>query len=428
MVFLILLIGIILIITIDNTANSVPEYAPSVEWNMRYGVSADTASSIFVLSTSDGGYLAGCTTYHVGGDVGSLVKIDEAGNLQWNRTWEAQFDYGIINALETPDGGYIVSGFIGIGGEWRPWLLKTGKDGVTEWNRTYDTGALSNAWLNYAEPTTDGGYILTGVCEYYNGTYTLLLIKTDSNGVPQLSRTYGGQKIGLQVHQISDGGYVIAGINVTDTGAELFHLIKTDTEGNIVFDRAYGQMVYESKVALTLDGGYLVAGTIWNGSNVQLLKVDFNGTLQWQQTCNTVQVFEFAGAEQTTDGGYVFAAQAGVEALGLGSEVVKVDAEGKIQWIVQKWPQYVLYPKARSIIQAADGGFVVAGESYGSLWVAKLTSSATYQEPEATTYRLLLAAASLEFVALLMLSIILVDSVIRERRGHVTHRRSQSGC
>jgi hypothetical protein len=369
--------------------------------------------------------LAGCTTYQLGGDVGSLVKIDKAGNLQWNKTCEAQFDYGIVNALETPDGGYIVSGFMGIDKDWHPWLLKTGKDGVTQWNRTYDTGALHDAWLNYAERTTDDGYILTGAYRYYNHTYALLLMKTGSNGDPQWNRTYGGQKIGLQVHQTSDGGYVIAGINLTDIGAQLFHLIKTDTEGNIVFDHAYGQMVYGSGVALTLDGGYIMAGEVWNGSNIQLIKVDFSGTLQWQQTYNAVQVFELAGAKQTTDGGYIFAAQSVLAGPGLGSAVVKIDAEGKIQWIKQKWPPYVLYPKARSIIQAADGGFVVAGESYGSLWVAKLTSTPTYQEPEATTYPLLLVATSLEFVALLTLSIILADSVVRKRRVHVTHRRSQ---
>ena len=92
------------------------------------------------------------------------------------------------------------------------WLVKTDENGVAQWNRTY--GGTENDCAYSVIQTTDGGFALTGGIDLYSTSGSdMLLIKTDAKGIAQWNKTYGG--IGsdgtYSVIQTTDGGFALAG-------------------------------------------------------------------------------------------------------------------------------------------------------------------------------------------------------------------------
>src|SRR6476646_8120746 len=90
--------------------------------------------------------------------------------------------------------------------------------------------------------TPDGGYAMTG-STIVGGSMDVYLVKLDSGGVIQWTRTYGGSSLeeGFGINICNDGGYIITGYSQSDTDAVTKAiLIKTDVSGAIEWSRAYG--------------------------------------------------------------------------------------------------------------------------------------------------------------------------------------------
>ena len=202
-------------------------------WNKTFGgTNYEVAYS--VQQTSDGGYiLAGpkCTLpYGVGSD-GWLVKTDTNGNKQWDKTFGGTGDDLAMSVQQTSDGGYILAGYTdsyGVG-YWHFWLVKINSNGNEQWSRTFGgTFAFS------VQETADGGYILAGCTySYSTGSYDFGLVKTDANGNEQWNKTFGGSKEdeAKSVQQTLDGGYILAGYTKSyGAGNSDFWLIKVKGE------------------------------------------------------------------------------------------------------------------------------------------------------------------------------------------------------
>ena len=106
--------------------------------------------------------------------------------------------------------------------------------GALAWSRTY--GGTSGDAAYSVVQTGDGGYALAGYTWSYGaGSYDFWLVKIDSAGTLQWSKTYGGAGYdsASSVVQTSDGGYALAG----DTGSfgvgGDFWLVKTDVESGL---------------------------------------------------------------------------------------------------------------------------------------------------------------------------------------------------
>jgi hypothetical protein len=125
--------------------------------------------------------------------------------------------------------------------------------------------------------TSDGGYALAGHSVDKNtmfgaGTLAAALIKTDSSGNIQWSKTYGANKQTwvFSAIQTIDDGYALAGMAHTLPNPEGNNfvqtdmvLIKTDTAGNEQWTKSFGnkedtEIAYS--VVATRDGGFAIAG------------------------------------------------------------------------------------------------------------------------------------------------------------------------
>jgi hypothetical protein len=198
-----------------------------------------------VIQTSDGGYVPVGRTDSFG--AGSwdfwLVKTDALGVMQWNRTYGgAHYDYA-FSVVQTTDGGYAMAGYtqsFGAGSS-DAWLVKTDSSGNVQWSRTYGGTDSDDAWS--VVQTADGGYALAGQQRSLTtaGWYDFWLVKTDANGNMQWNKTYGriNWDIAYSVVQTKDGGYVLAG-STESPGAFDAWLVKTDENGNIQWNKTYG--------------------------------------------------------------------------------------------------------------------------------------------------------------------------------------------
>jgi len=184
-----------------------------------------------------------------------------------------------------------------------------------EWSRTFDGGGSD--WGYSVQQTSDGGYIIAGITYSRGDGYgDVYLIKTDSNGNLQWSRTFGGSSTdwGESVYQTADGGYIVVGeANSFGVNGSDVYLIKTDPDGNLLWNRTFGGENYDwgESVQQTADGGYIIVGvTNSSGSgrnDVYIIKTDSNGNLQWSKTLGSSEDDVGFSVQQTDDGGYIIA-------------------------------------------------------------------------------------------------------------------------
>jgi hypothetical protein len=301
-------------------------------WARTYGgPEHDRAFSL--IATSDGGYaLAGTTESPGAGDLDFwLVKTDSVGNLEWNRTYGGPGDEVARSLVATSDGGYAVAGVWNtdtdywldhyFGGD--IWLVKTDKLGNMQWNKTY--GAADFTVARSLIVTSDGGYALAGSTgDLDSGVHDFWLVKTDSVGNAEWNRTYGGadDEEAYSLIATSDGGYALAGFKGIPHRSADFWLVKTDSYGNEQWSRTYGGAGEDFAYSLvaTSDGGYALAG-YWNyyytlgildmglllHGDCYLVKTDALGNMEWNRTYGGAALDGAYSLLETPDRGFALA-------------------------------------------------------------------------------------------------------------------------
>jgi hypothetical protein len=237
-----------------------------VEWSQTYGGIEDDGALhlVYVVETSDGGFAVTGNTksFGTGNTDFWLIKTDESGNMEWNKTYGGvDFDipYGLI---QTSDGGYALAGetkSFGIGVS-DFWLVKTDAYGNMLWNKTY--GGAEGDHASSLIETSDGGFALAGsttliILEKY-GT---LLVKTDDFGNMEWNQTYEETRASSLIE--TPNGFALAGGTYSLGESSDFWLAKTDASGNMVWSRIYGgdERDAAESVVQTSDGGYALVGT-----------------------------------------------------------------------------------------------------------------------------------------------------------------------
>ncbi len=239
----------------------------TAEWNRAFG-GTDGEGARAVQQTADGGFiLAGSTvSYGAGSTDVWLVKTDSDGTEEWNRTFGGT-GYEVARSVQqTTDGGFILAGWIGSHGVGydEAWLVKTDSNGTEEWNRTFRGTYYDRA--HSVQQTTDGGFILAGWTESYGtGSADFWLVKTDSDGKEDWNKTFGGTNWdeAHSVQQTTDGGFILAGsVDSYGAGSTDAWLVKTDSNGTAEWTKTFGGTQGDSafSVRQTTDGGFILAG------------------------------------------------------------------------------------------------------------------------------------------------------------------------
>jgi hypothetical protein len=163
-----------------------------------------------------------------------VIKTDSAGNVVWSKKYSGANYSGACCIKQTSDGGYALAGSAGGGPLPNVALIKIDASGNVEWTKTYG-GSNGDVAYNF-EKTSDNGFIICGYTDSFGpDSLSGYLIKTDSSGNLQWSKTYGNSNwnIFTSVLQANDDGYLLCG-NESNQFAYYWHiyLIKTDSAGN----------------------------------------------------------------------------------------------------------------------------------------------------------------------------------------------------
>lgn len=347
-------------------SNLVAASVPAEQWNRSFGRDGECISRC-VQQTSDGGYVITGTTIPYGKGMEGyhdawLIKVDNDGNMQWNKTFERMYAGLGYFTRQTSDGCYVLSGsalpsdYAFPSGYSEPWLIKIDKNGNVIWKKGYDK-ITHEDYLQYrAERTSDGGYIIGDTAWHAIGAYEdellidddIRLTKYDINGNQQWNSTFGQRNSSeildpllSSVKQAYDSGYVIASaINLRETNNNSdIWLIKTNEYGQEQWNKTFGGPLDDSafSISVTSDNGYVLAG-------------------KYTESCSY-----------------------GTDAAAF---ILKTDSEGNQEWI-KIFSNCTLY----SVQQTSDGGYVAAGVKSGNAWLVKLADNEENIEHQEKTDR-----------------------------------------
>lgn len=379
--------------TVQESENQSIAKAPSEEFNRTFGGNNDEIAN-FVQITSDGGYiLAGMTKKQVGDEYGSawLAKTDAQGNELWNKTlspptYNSQYIFTVGGSAKsvqpTSDGGYILTGWLdqpGIG-RW-PWILKTDDKGNVIWMK--ESNALSSIQL-----TSDGNYIVAGNTPLKRTPLDRpWLSKIDDKGDEIWNKTFdtfymdfqmypSGHSVAQSVQPTPDGGYIVAGMNYgfcNFNGCKRTEtwLIKTDESGNEIWNKKF------EADGINYDDNVVSVRLTSDGGYILILQGISNRLIKTDDKGDEIwnkKLYSIYGQDlkTTSDGGYILA---GRSVSIFGAELVKIDAQGNKLWNETFGGEYT--DEFTSVLATSDGSYVVAGRtnSFGAggydAWLVK---------------------------------------------------------
>jgi hypothetical protein len=146
------------------------------------GVESDICLSAAPLQK--GGYILTGTQEDMNGNRDlSLFKADKDGNLEWRQTYGGMYDDGGAAVIPSSDDGFIIGGWTTLSGSNLDlWLIKSDEYGNIQWNKSFGGHTFEQASSILA--ASDGGIVISGWSDSYcnNSDRNAWFIKTDEHG------------------------------------------------------------------------------------------------------------------------------------------------------------------------------------------------------------------------------------------------------
>jgi gliding motility-associated-like protein len=239
-----------------------------------------------------------------GSDDMALFVLDDQGQKIWEKSYGGSGSDRLLDVKKVPAGGFILVGLSDSGpsgikkspnfGSEDFWLVRVDDAGDLLWEKTFGSSKIEQGVK--VIPTPDGGFLIAGKV-YFTDSYYLVL-KTDANGNQMWTTTFDGSNDDLlyDMQQMSDGNFLLLGTSnspvsrdktAPQIGGYDQWLICISPEGVKLWDKTYGTNADEEDCRITplRDGNYLIAGNM-RGSAGTLRKIDAQGNLIWTQSCS----------------------------------------------------------------------------------------------------------------------------------------------
>jgi len=343
---------------------------PDILWAGTYGVFRTRGESI-VLTANGDFVIAGQTTgIGEGGFEQWLSRINSEGEELWWHHYGDDNDNRCTVHIQCTDGGFALAGTNPHGG--RPYfaLVKTDEEGEEQWTQTYVDEALGNCYA--LVQTGDGGFALAGRTSIVDMLSQILLLRTDEDGEELWSQTYGGLsgEACYSIIQNDDNGFAFAGSSSSfrEFSAD-FYFICTDEEGEELWSQTYGGNGGENCyiVIQTQDGGYALAGYTQSfGEGMKdfwLVKTDENGGMEWSETYGGEADDVGRSVIQTADGGFVLGGT--TESFGAGGEdfwLIRTNEIGEVFWSRTFGGESD--DELFDVIENSNGGYALTGGTF----------------------------------------------------------------
>lgn len=304
----------------------------NLQFQKIYGGTNDDRGSD-IIQTNDGGYAIfgysksndGDVTENLGDQDFWILKLDNAGNIAWQKSFGFSGTDNGISLIQTNDNGFLLTGVLDVsasGGEGNSknnavkhaggdyWAIKIDDLGNKQWSHYYG-GAFTDTPYDVIQ-TENNNYLIIGSSDSNDvdisankGSYDFWVVKISETGTLIWEKSYGGSEIdeARAVVKSNDGNYIIVGdtrssdIDVsTNQGAADLWVIKISPDGNLISEKTFGGSSFDvpRSISKTQDGGFIISGssrsangdvTINQGQNdAWILKIDGYINLEWQKT------------------------------------------------------------------------------------------------------------------------------------------------
>ena len=358
---------------------------PVIRWQRTFGGSRSETVAELIQTADEGFTLIGST--HSSASLTTdlfAVKTNSLGSLEWNFTFGGDaICYGYSVAQASDEGFAFGTSLFSDDMQWYFMILKTDSNGNLQWNHTYAETNLAD--FITLTPSPDGGFL----CAVDVFSYDLWLIKTNSTGHVQWDQLYEDSYYryhGSAFIPTLDGGYLLTGFTSSAYISYFqFWVLKIDMNGSIEWNQTFGEDIfYEiNDVCQTSDGGFAIAGKADSygvgNYDMWLMKTDNEGVILWNQTYGGPDNDVAYSLLQTSDGGFLLAGFTNsFGARLIDAWLVKTDAMGNIEW--NQTYGGTQSDSAISLIQMVNGDFAFAGstESFGEgnsdMWLVVLTT------------------------------------------------------
>jgi hypothetical protein len=318
--------------------------------------------------TSDCGFVLLAKTYSYDNINKILVvRFDKQGNIQWQKAFgDDKIDDGIC-IRQTADNGFVFVGSVtdsGVNDSEDILIVRLDQNGNILWQKTYNGQKDDSAWD--IRQTSDNGFIVLGNSS--SSTSSIdgnLLLKLDSNGAILWQKTIHGSRNNIDF--TADGNMLITGRLNSATNSS-FLIAKTDASGNALWQKKFSNpAVSEFRKGLLLsDGGLMQCGLIndlyYNGS-LFFMKMDSEGNLLWTRTLKIDGNYEMclpyrltlSFTSETTDGGYLVSGSVSFfNDLTFRPYTLRLDSSGRPLWL----KYFYMNGHSYTSLQTEDLGFV----------------------------------------------------------------------
>jgi len=184
-----------------------------------------------------------------------------------------------------------------------------------------------------------------------------------------------GEGVGYSIEKTTDNGYIIAGKSGTNG-----ILLKTDKMGNILWQNSLGGNAKDDwfeSVKETNEGDYIATGgtytyglgTTMLQPKVWLVKTDINGSLLWY---NTYDIGYGHEVHQTSDGGFIIAAEYHKTTWPSHFYLIKTNSDGDLEWDLYLGGGES--DKAYSILETEDTDFIAVGSYIDNIHIFRVNS------------------------------------------------------
>ncbi len=326
------------------------------------GGSPDVADGI--AQTLDGGFVVVGVTTSTDGDVTGLhglqdmwvVKLSEFGNIEWEECFGGNANDYAMAVTATNDSGCAIAGWtLSNRKSADAWILKLDQYGNLEWDKIFERSG--NDVINSIVQTSDNGFALAGwtsqsvgeiIEGYSHDTADFWVLKISNKGDLEWQKTFGGSgdDKAACIIQTYDGGYAIAGYSDSKDGDVFswkddtlnykdrnFWIIKLDTGGVLEWEKVLGGSKKDQANSMiqSIDGGFVIAGqtssydgdikgfhpsqNLYYDNDAWIAKLDNYGNFLWQKAiggssddkANVIiqdlnQGYTFAGSTSSYDG------------------------------------------------------------------------------------------------------------------------------
>lgn len=303
----------------------------TLEWQKTFGGSGDDRGRS-IIQTTDGGFAVIGTSNSSDIDVttnnGSqdlwLIKLDNQGNISWEKSFGFSGNDNGIAIIQTTDFGYLITGVLDVtasgglgnttnrstlrhaGGDY--WAIKLDTSGNLQWSKFF--GGNFTDTPEGAVELNDGSFIIAGGSDSRDtdissnkGDYDFWVIKISATGNLIWEKSFGGEEIdeARAIIKTNDGNFVIAGDTQSNNndvsnvnGAADVWLIKISSDGNLIWEKTFGGSSFDVSrdIKTTQDNGFILAGSSRSSdgdvsenkgqNDAWIIKVDSNGEMLWE--------------------------------------------------------------------------------------------------------------------------------------------------